>query len=232
MNRRFDPSRIVALLCLAAVPLAAVAQTSSNPPAASTPNSISPVIAQEVTPPRPGAWTLDPGLAGQLDKPRTIDEFTINPPAGFKSLDKESPDGAGHTYEWTMKIRPNGTQPELDLAVAIAPKDQTGQFTPASILATFVDGLRGSQLNWKSTETQKGSVNSIPFMRQYWAGIDDNKGFISKGFVYVSEPSPGKFLIVDGRDAEPDVDTDLPLLEAAALTCRQKGAPAPAGAPK
>jgi len=230
---------VAAALFLAfALPAPSTAQTTATsstdqpaapaaPPAPTPVQSSPPVVLASH-----GPWTPDPTLVGQLAKATIFDDYAINAPIGFKSLDRDSPDGFGHVYGWTLPpLRPNGSLPTLEVVLATAPKGQENQFTADQILGNFVGIIRATQINWISTQPERGNVNGVPFEREYWTGVDDIKGFTSRGFVYISEPSIGKFIIIDGRDAEPYADSDIPTIESAALTLRPKSAPAPVGAP-
>jgi hypothetical protein len=186
-------------------------------------------------PPHGGSWFPDPTLQSKLDKSFDAGDYTMNPPLGFVRIEKDSPDGAGRVWNWSQPARANGSQPNLSLAVAMAPKGDEHKYNAGDILAIFVESIRQNRLRWSACPAEWSDtfkVNGQPFVRLYYNVIDDAKGYSSRGFVYAAEPTPGTFIIINGEDAEPYSDTTFPLLEDAALSLRPKGVAAPAGVPK
>ena len=82
----------------------------------------------------------------------------------------------------------------------------------------LLDFQKGIQ-EFKSSETEAGSIQGKAFVRVYWSGM--NKGSAVRGFFYVARDG-GQLIEIHGLMGESLYETTRPLLEASVLTFRKK----------
>jgi len=159
------------------------------------------------------------GLASQLGTLEAVEEFTVQPPKGYKFVKGAGPDGAV-IYGWSGEKRSTGTAPQF-LILIFSPESEVRQSDMEPGLAALLVSFATGKTDWKLGPIEHGVVNGHPFVRTRWEGFEASLGYKVFGFSYLTIVGK-KVIHLSSQDVEPFKTEALGLAESAARTFRKK----------
>jgi hypothetical protein len=165
-------------------------------------------------------WHPDDALLGELAEAKEVNGYLVRPPKGYpKTYPAGGPPGAKLVL-WGGTRRPDGTAPMFQVMVGSPPARERLPDLD-EFLNTMLDGVKQRRQNWSQSTPERGTVNSLTFLRTRWSGTETNKGWKLHGVMYVA--IDGKtFIQLHCQDVEPHHEQALKIGEAAALTFKKK----------
>lgn len=173
-------------------------------------------------------WTPDASKLANLQNESNLSnfgEYTLRPPKGYifqqlppipSQIQLNISGGA-----WVGSVRSDGTRAQLMINIIKTPSNQLSKYSPDDRLSKRVNANAMYYQNWKRTETERGKIGDISFVRAYWHGIHKKTNHRMHGFCYVANTGR-EMIYLSSQDVEPHHKNSLSLAEAAVLTFKKR----------
>jgi hypothetical protein len=165
-------------------------------------------------------WTVP---ADQQDKLADYVSFgkgyRIRPPKGYTQQTQSGPRGET-AYVWISQPRPDGLKSQVMVGIATPPPQEAKLLTPEADLQSMLNSFKKDLQDWSQTDTERGEINGMAFVRARWSGTRIMTGHKVHGFCYVTVQNQ-EFIKILSQDVEPGHEARLKLAEASALSFRK-----------
>lgn len=165
-------------------------------------------------------WKPEAGVVARLAPVTDAGPFRIRPPKGYRMSREQGPPGSD-VFGWVGAERRDGSRPYLMVMGVSPPAGKRNTYTPESALDRSLSALQEQRSEWKRTETEKGKINGVPFVRAYWSGKEPERKVKMRGFAYLTIDGE-RIIQINSQDVEPHAEDALKLAEAAALTFQKR----------
>lgn len=170
-------------------------------------------------------WSADQKLLEKLGDEQAVGDYRIRIPQGYNP---SNPAAAGPTraFLWELPLRDDRTAADFSLILQALPAEVVAGKKLEDHFQDVVEAVKCKRDDWSATPPEYGQIDGRTFIRLHWTGIGKPvsrkalSGRKMQGFIYVSVEQQNAIIMVS-QDVEPDAETTMPLLEAAALTLRK-----------
>ena len=166
-------------------------------------------------------WTPDTALAKRLAPPMSAQGFLLRPPRGYARKVMPLSDHSGTAVVWQRSSGNSSVKPTLIVVIREAPAALREQDEDAALKGMTETMSRGMK-NVTVQSPEHGRIGALPAAHVRWHGtlVTDGGGTAASGFGY-SVMDGSALAVVVGLSNSQDERTQIPLLEASALTLRR-----------